>query len=69
MVKKQTQVKDEGSTFYTTVVFTSLGLLYNASQCADLGWELMGTSDGTDNIFSNDCQLLKLGTFNLKKRE
>ena len=35
--KKQTQVKVEGSTFHTTVVFTSLGLLYNASQCADLG--------------------------------
>ena len=33
VVKKQTQVKVEGSTFHTTVVFTSLGLLYNASQC------------------------------------
>ena len=66
--KKQTQVKVEGSTFHTTVVFTSLGLLYNASQCADLGWELMGTSDGIDNIFSNDYQLLTLGTFNLNKK-
>ena len=36
--KKQSQVKVEGFTFHTTVVFTSLGLLYNALQCANLGW-------------------------------
>ena len=66
--KKQPQVKVEGSTFHTTVVFTSLGLLYNASQCSDLGWQLMCSCDGTDHIFSNDYQLLTLGTFNLNKK-
>ena len=66
--KKQSQVKVEGSTFHTTVVFTSLGLLYNASQCADLGWQLMASSDGTDNVFSNNYQVLTLGTFNLNKK-
>ena len=66
--KKQSQVKVEGSTFHTTVVFTSLGLLYNASQCADLGLQLMASCDGTDNVFSNNYQLLTLVTFNLNMK-
>ena len=65
--KKESQVGVEGCTYHTTVVFSSLGLLYNASQCADLDWQLLATSDGTDKIFSNHYQLLTFGVFNLNK--
>ena len=50
---------------HTTVVFSSLGLLYNASQCQDLDWQCMCSSDGTDKIFSNHYQLLTMGVYNL----
>ena len=49
--KKQSQQCVDGHTMHTTVVFSSLGLLYNASQCRDLDWQCMASSDGTDNIF------------------
>ena len=63
--KKQSQVQVEGHTLHTTVVFSSLGLLYNASQCRDLEWQCMTSSDGTDKIFSNHYQLLTMGVYNL----
>ena len=49
--KKESQVCLEGDTMHTTVIFSSLGLLYNASQCRDLDWQCMISSDGTDKIF------------------
>ena len=63
--KKQSQQYVDGYTMHTTVVFSSLGLLYNASQCQDLDWQCMCSSDGTDKIFSNHYQLLTMGVYNL----
>ena len=50
---------------HTTVIFSSLGLLYNASQCRDLDWKCMASSDGTDKILSNHYQLLTMNVYNL----
>ena len=36
--KKQSQERVNGHTLHTIVVFSSLGLLYNASQCRNLDW-------------------------------
>ena len=36
--KKQSQECVDGHMMHTIVVFSSLGLLYNASQCRDLDW-------------------------------
>ena len=37
--KKTIQEQEEGSVLHTSVVFTSLALLWNICQCSDLNWE------------------------------
>ena len=51
---KGDQEEVEGSTFDTTIVFSSLGLLWNAYQCEKLEWRVMCSSDGTDSVASNN---------------
>ena len=64
---KGDQEEVEGSTFDTTIVFSSLGLLWNAYQCEKLEWRVMCSSDGTDSVAANNWQLLTMGAFNISK--
>jgi hypothetical protein len=67
IMKKVQQEKIEGSTYDTTTVISSVALLFNICMCEQLEWKLMASSDGTDNITSNNWQLLTFGVFNLNE--
>ena len=68
IAKKEEQLKVEGSTYHTTTVFTSLGLLYNVCMCKTLEWKVMVTSDGTDHTTNNNWQLLTMGCFSINEK-
>ena len=46
---------------HTTMVFSSLALLWNIVRCRDLEWRVTGTADGTDDMVCNNYQLLVFG--------
>ena len=56
---------DDTEVWGKTVVFSSLALLWNIKQCADLLFEVSVSCDGTSQIFANDYHLMNFGCFSV----